>query len=108
MTLEGSHLCPACFEQKLNQGALASLRQSDVLYDSIALWAGWGWILVYFSYIFVVPAVMYLSIAKWRAPKRYLVPRRRWRYCAAWVGLLLPVALFAALLLIPANQRGGR
>jgi len=108
LTLGAEHSCPTCFEQQLRAGAMASLRQRDVLYDSIALWAGLGWILVYFTWIFALPAVGYLSIAKWRAPRQYVVPRGRWRYAVAWLGILFPIGVVAAVILIPAMARGAR
>ncbi|MGH9393483.1 MAG: hypothetical protein ACRD1E_04880 [Terriglobales bacterium] len=105
MAIEGQHLCPSCLDAQLRQGALESLKQRDMLYDSVALWVGWGWILLYFVWPFAVAAVGYLTIAKWKAPRQYLIPRGRWRFALAWVGLLWPLLVFGAIFLIP--QRRG-
>lgn len=77
---------------------MASLRREDILYDSMALALGWAWILVYPFWLLALPAVLYLAIAKWSAPRRYLIPRGRWRYSAAMVGLVLPPWLLYKLL----------
>lgn len=93
--LEDRHYCPACFSQAHQQHRLTSTRQHDTLYDSMAYALGWAWLVVYFTWPFALIAVGYLSIARWNAPRDYLVPRGRWRYVAAWAGLLiLPAAIF--------------
>lgn len=93
--VEGQHQCPACFESALQQQTLASLRQEDTLFDSMAMAAGaCSWVLTLFSWFIAVPAVAYWTIAKWNSPRRYLVPRRRWRYAVAWIALLWLPLLF--------------
>ncbi len=103
--LDGHHHCPTCFEQGLQRQTLPSLRQRDTLYDSMALAAGWGWILFYPVWIFAVPAVLYWTIAKRKAPGGYLIPRRGWRYAAGIVGLLWPILLVTMVFLIPVIHR---
>jgi phosphoglycerol transferase MdoB-like AlkP superfamily enzyme len=71
----------------------------------MALATGWLWIIVYPSIIVALPAVAYWTIAKWRAPENYLIPRRRWRFFAAWVGIFSIPLLIVALFLIPARLR---
>jgi hypothetical protein len=105
IALDGGHCCPTCFDQLQAARQSSSLRQKDVLYDSMALATGWLWIIVYPSIIVALPAVAYWTIAKWRAPENYLIPRRRWRFFAAWVGIFSIPLLIVALFLIPARLR---
>lgn len=99
--IEGVHACPLCFQQAQGREEVASLRRQDTLYDSMALAAGWGWVFFYPSWIFALPAVGYWTIAKWNAPRGYLIPRGRWRYGVALAGLiLLPVVMAVGVGLI--------
>ena len=103
--LDGRKYCPACFEQGQTGETIAAVRQRDFLYDSLALAVGWWWLLFYFTWILALPGVLYLAIAQWSAPKRYLVPRSRWRYPVALLGLILPPALFVLAIMIAVRVR---
>ena len=59
LQLGAEHVCPTCFERGradtgLNSGK-AEWRHRDVLYDSIALVLGWGWIIVWPVILAAIP-----------------------------------------------------
>ena len=101
LQLGAEHVCPACFERgRAGSGedsAKAEWRHRDVLYDSIALSIGWGWILFYPTIVVALPMVIFLHVKHHNAPRQYLIPRSGWRFWLAYIGLFwLP-----ALILIP-------
>lgn len=103
--IEGRRLCPNCLEVARRMAALASLRDRDQLPDSRALAFSVGWILFYPVWLAAAPAVVYLSIRYWKAPRRYLIPRAPWRYMVAWICIFAPPALLVLALLIGAHFR---
>lgn len=104
LQLGAEHVCPTCFERgRAGSGtdiAKAEWRHRDVLYDSIALSIGWGWILVYPTILVAFPAALFLHIKYRKAPRHYLIPRSGWRFWLAYVGLLWLPSLFAAGILL--------
>lgn len=101
LQLGAEHVCPTCFERgRAGSGtdiAKAEWRHRDVLYDSIALSIGWGWILFWPTIVVALPAAIFLHVKYRKAPRQYLIPRSGWRFWFAYVGILwLP-----ALILIP-------
>lgn len=100
LQLGAEHVCPACFERgRADSGAQsgkAEWRYRDVLYDSIALTVGWGWILFWPVIVAAIPTVIVLHVKYRKAPRAYLIARSGWRFWAAYVGLVwLP--LFIAI-----------
>jgi hypothetical protein len=98
LQLGAEHVCPACFERgRAESGAEASQaewRYRDVLYDSIALTVGWGWILFWPVILLALPTVIFLHIKYRKAPRLYLIPRSGWRFWAAYAGLIwLPLLI---------------
>ena len=98
LQLGAEHVCPMCFERGRTdsglQGGTAEWRHRDVLYDSIALTIGWGWVLVWPLIIAALPATIVLHVKFRKAPRSYLIPRWGWRFWAAYVGLIwLPLLL---------------
>jgi hypothetical protein len=96
--LGAEHVCPTCFERGRTdsslQGGSAEWRHRDVLYDSIALTIGWGWILFWPVIIAVLPATIVLHVKFRKAPRSYLMSRSGWRFWAAYVGLIwLPLLI---------------
>lgn len=91
LQLGSEHICPACFERgRTDSGAetgKAEWRYRDVLYDSIAVTIGWGWILFWPVIVAAIPAVIILHVKYRKAPRSYLIPRSGWRFWAAYVGL---------------------
>jgi hypothetical protein len=105
LQLGAEHVCPTCFERgRTDSGAEASeaeWRYRDVLYDSIALTVGWGWILVWPVIVAALPAVIFLHVKYGKAPRSYLIPRSGWRFWVAYVGFVwLPL-----LIAIPFSAR---
>ena len=103
LQLGAEHVCPACFERgRTDSGVRASQaewRYRDVLYDSIALTVGWGWILFWPTIVAAIPAVIVLHVKFRKAPRSYLVPRSGWRFWAAYPGLFwLPLVFVIAFL----------
>lgn len=92
LQLGAEHVCPACFERgRADSGAeagKAEWRYRDVLYDSIALTAGWGWILFWPVFVAAVPSVIVLHVKYRKAPRSYLIPRSGWRFWVAYVGFI--------------------
>jgi len=99
LQLGAEHVCPTCFERgRADSGAEASKaewRYRDVLYDSIALTVGWGWILFWPTIVAAIPAVVFLHVRYRKAPRSYLIPRSGWRFWVAYVGLVWLPLLFA-------------
>lgn len=98
LQLGTEHVCPACFErgraESGTEAGKAEWRYRDVLYDSIALTAGWGWVLFAPVIVIAIPAVIFLHVKYRKAPRSYLIPRSGWRFWAAYAGLAwLPLLL---------------
>ena len=101
LQLGAEHVCPTCFERgRANSGAeagKAEWRHRDVLYDSIAVTIGWGWILLWPVFVAALPAAIFLHVKYRKAPRTYLLPRHGWRFWTAYVGLLwLPLLITAS------------
>ncbi len=80
--LEGRHYCPTCVE---NPGAAApqkALTSSEFQYDSMVLSLSLLWILVWPSWILVMPYCLIVTVRHWKSPRRYLLPRSPWRFVA--------------------------
>jgi hypothetical protein len=104
LQLGAEHVCPTCFERgrgSAADGAKAEWRHRDVLYDSIALSTGWGWIIFWPTIVVALPIVIFLHVKYRKAPRHYLVPRSAWRFWLAYVGLLWVPLTVAGLILIP-------
>ena len=100
LQLGGEHVCPACFErgrgESTTEAGKAEWRHRDVLYDSIAVTIGWGWILFWPVIVAAIPIAILLHVKYRKAPRSYLIPRSGWRFWAAYAGLIwLP--LFVAI-----------
>jgi hypothetical protein len=97
LQLGAEHVCPACFERGRagSEAGKAEWRYRDVLYDSIALTLGWGWILVWPVFVVAFPAVIFLHVKYRKAPRSYLIPRSGWRFWAAYVGMVWAPLFFA-------------
>lgn len=100
LQLGAEHVCPTCFERGRGDSAVeagkSEWRYRDVLYDSIAVTVGWGWILIWPTILAAVPAVIFLHVKYRKAPRSYLIPRSGWRFWAAYVGLAWLPLLFAS------------
>jgi hypothetical protein len=100
LQLGAEHVCPTCFERgRVDSGVEASKaewRYRDVLYDSIALTVGWGWILFWPLIVAAIPAVIVLHVKYRKAPQSYLIPRSGWRFWAAYAGLVWLPLIFAS------------
>lgn len=104
LQLGAEHVCPTCFERgRANsgvEGATAEWRHRDVLYDSIAVTIGWGWILFWPVIVAAFPAAIFLHVKYRKAPRSYLIPRYGWRFWAAYAGLLwLPILIATSFFL---------
>jgi hypothetical protein len=111
LQLGAEHVCPICFERgRADSGAEASKaewRYRDVLYDSIALTVGWGWILFWPTIVAAIPTVIFLHVKYRKAPRSYLIARSGWRFWAAYAGLVwLP--LFFTILFFARWATAGR
>jgi len=107
LQLGSEHICPICFERgRADSGAgagNAEWRYRDVLYDSIALTAGWAWILVWPVIVAALPAVIFLHVKYAKAPRSYLIPRSGWRFWTAyagfvWLPLLIAIPYYVRLM----------
>jgi len=102
LQLGAEHVCPTCFERgRGDSGAeagKAEWRYRDVLYDSIAVTVGWGWIIFWPTIVAAIPAVVFLHVKYRKAPRSYLIPRSGWRFWSAYVGLAwLPLLLASSI-----------
>jgi hypothetical protein len=77
-------------------GGKAEWRHRDVLYDSIAVTIGWGWILVWPTLLVALPTAIILHAKYRKAPRSYLIPRWGWRFWWAYVGLAWAPLLIGA------------
>jgi len=102
--LGAEHVCPTCFERGRTgsglQGGTAEWRHRDVLYDSIALTIGWGWILFWPVIIAALPATIVLHVKFRKAPRSYLMSRSGWRFWVAYIGLLWLPSLIASFYIV--------
>lgn len=109
LQLGAEHVCPACFERgRGTSGAdagKAEWRHRDVLYDSIALTVGWGWILFWPTIVAALPTVIVLHVKFRKAPRSSLIPRYGWRFWMAYVGLAWLPALLAMAFLFSSTGR---
>ncbi len=109
LQLGAEHVCPACFERgRGGSGAdtgKAEWRHRDVLYDSIALTVGWGWILFWPTIVAALPTVIILHVKFRKAPRSSLIPRYGWRFWMAYVGLAWLPALLALAFLFRSTGR---
>ena len=104
LQLGAEHVCPSCFERGQGNSPVetgkAEWRHRDVLYDSIALTIGWGWILFWPTILAAIPTVIVLHVKYRKVPRSSLIPRRGWRFWMAYVGFIwLPVLLFGSFFL---------
>jgi hypothetical protein len=101
LQLGSEHVCPSCFErgraQSGAEAAKAEWRHRDVLYDSIAVAVGWGWILIWPTIVAALPTAIVLHVKYRKAPRSYLIPRSGWRFWMAYVGLAWFPLLIAGL-----------
>ena len=108
LQLGAEHICPTCFERgrvgSSGGGENAEWRYRDVLYDSIAVTLGWGWILIWPSIIAAVPVVIFLHVKFRKAPRSYLVPRAGWRFWVAYVGFIWVPLLLTISFWMPARR----
>jgi hypothetical protein len=107
LQLGAEHVCPACFERGRagSEAGKAEWRYRDVLYDSIALTLGWGWILVWPVFVVAFPAVIFLHVKYRKAPRSYLIHRSGWRFWAAYAGMVW-APLFFALVFVGSRVAG--
>ena len=103
LQLGAEHVCPACFERGRTlsgaEAGKAEWRYRDVLYDSIAVTVGWGWILFSPVIVAAIPTVIVLHVKYRKAPQSYLIPRSGWRFWVAYVGLAWLPLLFGSSIL---------
>jgi len=104
LQLGAEHVCPTCFERGRAdfgpEAASAEWRHRDVLYDSIAVTIGWGWILFWPTIVAAIPAAIFLHVKYRKAPRSFLIPRHGWRYWAAYAGLIWIPLLFSSWFLV--------
>jgi hypothetical protein len=110
LQLGAEHVCPTCFERgRVESGvevSKAEWRYRDVLYDSIAVTIGWGWILFWPVFVAAVPSAIFLHVKYRKAPRSYLIPRSGWRFWAAYAGLAWLPLLLAGMFVVRWLARG--
>jgi hypothetical protein len=109
LQLGAEHVCPTCFERgRADSGenaAKAEWRYRDVLYDSIAVTVGWGWIIIWPVFVVALPIAIFLHVKYRKAPRSYLIPRSGWRFWLAYAGLAwLPLLLAISIYLSPLRR----
>jgi len=104
LQLGAQHVCPTCFDRGRGDSGVGATstewRHRDVLYDSIAVSLGWGWILFWPTFIAALPVCIYLHVKYRNAPRAYLIPRHGWRFWSAYAGLAWAPLLFGSLFFI--------
>jgi len=102
LQLGAEHVCPTCFDRGRDDSSAGAekgeWRYRDVLYDSIAVTVGWGWILFWPTLIAAIPATIILHVKYRKAPRSYLISRSGWRFWVAYVGFAwVPLAIATTL-----------
>jgi hypothetical protein len=102
LQLGAEHVCPTCFERgRADSGVEAGKgewRHRDVLYDSIAVTIGWGWIVFWPVIVAAIPAAIFLHVKYRKGPRSYLIPRYGWRFWAAYAGFTwLPLLVASSI-----------
>jgi hypothetical protein len=110
LQLGSEHVCPSCFERGRAvsgvEASKAEWRHRDVLYDSIAVTIGWGWILFWPLIVAAIPAAIFLHVKYRKAPRSYLIPRYGWRFWVAYVGLIwLPLFIASSIFVGRLSER---
>jgi hypothetical protein len=105
LQLGAQHVCPTCFDRGradfgAEAAASAEWRHRDVLYDSIAVSLGWGWILFWPTFLAALPITIFLHVKHRKAPRAYLIPRRGWRFWMAYVGLAWMPLIFGSVFFV--------
>jgi hypothetical protein len=110
LQLGTEHVCPTCFERGRTvsglNGGKAEWRHRDVLYDSIALSLGWGWILVWPLLVVALPAAIVLHVKYRKVPRSYLIPRSGWRFWVAYAGFAWLPLLIGSFIFIQRFSSG--
>lgn len=105
LQLGAEHVCPTCFERGRGDSGLAGgkaeWRHRDVLYDSIAVALGWGWVIVWPVIVAALPIAIFLHVKYRKAPRAYLVPRSGWRFWVAYIGFAWIPLLIIFLIYLP-------
>jgi hypothetical protein len=105
LQLGAEHVCPTCFERGRADSGLAGgkaeWRHRDVLYDSISVALGWGWIIVWPVIVAALPITIFLHVKYRKAPRAYLLPRSGWRFWVAYLGFAWIPLLIAVLIYLP-------
>ena len=102
LQLGAEHVCPTCFERgrgdSVVEAGKAEWRHRDVLYDSIAVTIGWGWILFWPVIVAAIPTAILLHVKYRKAPHSYLIPRSGWRFWVAYAGFVwLPLFIASSI-----------
>ena len=103
LQLGAEHVCPTCFERGHGDSGMgagkAEWRHRDVLYDSISIAIGWGWIIFWPVIVVALPIAIFLHVKYRKAPRSYLIPRSGWRFWVAYAGFAwLPLLILAMLI----------
>ena len=105
LQLGAEHVCPTCFERGRTDSGLAGgkaeWRHRDVLYDSIAVALGWGWIILWPVIVAALPIAIFLHVKYRKAPRAYLLPRSGWRFWVAYLGFAWIPLLIVVLIYLP-------
>ncbi len=100
LKLEGRQICPDCFNRGLLNQQWSSLRQHEILYDTLALelaFAGWFlWMLAPLLDAYIV----YLLLRHWNGPRACLLPRNRWRFYLAMPVMAVPLGYWLFLFVL--------
>lgn len=84
VSLNGQHMCPACFEKGKTHHKIKNLENHRTCYDSVALMVATVSILIYWFTIFTAPIVIYLTVRHWNTPSS-IIPRTKIRFIVAFV-----------------------
>jgi len=84
VSLNGQHMCPACFEKGKTHHKIKNLENHRTCYDSVALMVTTVSILIYWFTIFTAPIVIYLTVRHWNTPSS-IIPRTKIRFIIAFV-----------------------
>ena len=94
--IEGRRLCPACVESGRKGGGIATLQNSRVLYDRLALALAVYPVFLIYPSLVAAPAALFVAIRYWKAP-RSILGGSRWPSVLAAILALIQIAGWIAL-----------
>jgi DNA-directed RNA polymerase subunit RPC12/RpoP len=93
ISIDGTHLCPACFQSGVRSKKLETLETVRSMHDTMALVLSTFPVLLFWPALITAPMALYIVIRRWRTPLS-IVPRTRIRFVLAALFALVEISAF--------------